>query len=133
MIISKFSLDNNLRVLAIEFSVSSNKNEANAAKLKNAQLSFEYLRISTPDSSGDKSKSGQPQPIAHKKDVALINIESVAKHGYRFIFNDNHKAVYSEAYIQTLVEEYDSRWQAYLSSLKISGHSREAMINFKQL
>jgi DUF971 family protein len=127
MKIARFIIDNALHNLTIEFSAS--------AAIENSQLSFEYLRINSPANSTKKPKSGQAltQVVSHKKDVLLVNIESVAKHGYRFIFDDEHSAIYSEQYIQTLVLEYKVRWQDYLDKLKTSGHSRDTMINFKQL
>jgi DUF971 family protein len=121
MKIAHFIIDNALHNLTIEFSAS--------AAIENTQLSFEYLRISSPANSTKKTN----QVISHKKDVLLVNIESVAKHGYRFIFDDDHSAIYSEPYIQTLVLEYELRWQYYLAELKTSGHSRDTMIDFKQL
>ncbi|PKI12994.1 gamma-butyrobetaine hydroxylase-like domain-containing protein [Colwellia sp. 12G3] len=123
MKIARFILDNALHNLTIEFTAST--------AIANTQLSFEYLRISSPANSTKKLKTAQV--VSHKKNVLLVNIESVAKHGYRFIFDDNHNAIYSEEYIQTLAVEYEDRWQDYLSELKNSGHSREAMIDFKQL
>lgn len=125
MKISHFIIDNALHSLAIEFSASD--------KIKSAQLSFEYLRISSEANSAKKLKAGHTQVTSHKKDVRLVKIESVAKHGYRLIFNDGHSAIYSEEYIQTLALEYEVRWQHYLAELKGSGHSREAMIDIKQL
>ena len=80
-----------------------------------------------------KNKAGQIQVTSHKKNVLLISIESVAKHGYRLIFDDDHSAIYSEDFLQTLALEHEIRWENYLSDLKDSGHSREAMIDFKQL
>ena len=123
MKITRFIIDNALHSLAIEF--SANKN------ITDAQLSFEYLRISSVPSSVNKLKSGQV--TSHKKGVLLTHIESVAKHGYRLIFDDGHSVIFSEEYIQTLALEYESRWQSYLDELKVSGHSREAMIDIKQL
>ena len=125
MKITRFIIDNALHSLTIEFSASEN--------IANAQLSFEYLRISSNASSAKKNKAGQVQVTSHKKNVLLVNIESVAKHGYRLIFNDGHSAIFSEEFIQTLAVEYETRWQDYLSELKNSGHSREAMIDIKQL
>jgi len=123
MKIARFLIDNTLNNLTIEFSAD--------VAIENIQLSFEYLRISSPANSTKKSKTSQV--TTHKKDVLLTNIESVAKHGYRFIFDDDHSAIYSEQYIQTLVLEYELRWQDYLAELKTSGHSRDTMIDFKQL
>ncbi len=125
MKIQNFVLDNDQKTLKIEFSTRE--------KVTNRTLSFEYLRISSPESAAKKMKNGQVAIISHKKDVALINIESVAKHGYRLIFDDDHNAIYSEDTILTLALEYEERWSNYLSELKASGHSREAMIDFKQL
>lgn len=118
-------LNNKQNQLKIEFSAKENT--------ANAQLSFEYLRISSPANSTKKMKNGQVAVISHKKAVALTNIESVAKHGYRLMFDDGHNAIYSEDYIETLVLEYEERWKSYLSELKASGHSREAMIDIKQV
>ena len=121
MKINQFSFDNNQQ-LTITFSA--------AEGLIRKQLSFEYLRISSPEKpTGQNTLS----IISHKKDVTLVNIESVGKHGYRFIFNDNHSAIYSESYIEIIAFNYEERWQQYLADLKVSGHSREAMINIKQL
>ncbi len=123
MKITRFIIDNALNSLVIEF--STNKN------ITDAQLSFEYLRISSAANSANKTKP--EQVTSHKKAVLLTHIESVAKHGYRLIFNDGHSIIFSEEYLQTLALEYESRWQYYLDELKISGHSREAMIDIKQL
>ncbi|TWX68629.1 DUF971 domain-containing protein [Colwellia demingiae] len=125
MKVTRFIIDNTVHSLTIEFSANEN--------IANTQLSFEYLRISSDANSAKKNKAGQVQVTSHKKNVLLVNIESVAKHGYRLIFNDGHSAIFSEEFIQTLALEYETRWQDYLSELKDSGHSREAMIDFKQL
>lgn len=123
MKITRFIIDNTLHSLTIEFSTNEN--------ISDAQLSFEYLRISSAANSANKVKPGQV--TSHKKNVLLTHIESVAKHGYRLIFDDGHNVIFSEEYIKTLVLEYESRWENYLSELKTSGHSREAMIDIKQL
>ena len=125
MRITRFIIDNALHNLTVEFSANEN--------IASAQLSFEYLRISSDANSAKKNKAGQIQVTSHKKNVLLISIESVAKHGYRLIFDDDHSAIYSEDFLQTLALEHEIRWENYLSDLKDSGHSREAMIDFKQL
>ena len=130
MKIKQFIIDNNQHNLTIEFTPSDILVNNNMA---NAQLSFEYLRISSPTNTTKKLKAGQTQVISHKRAIVLASIESVAKHGYRLIFNDGHNAIYSEAYIHILVVEHEARWQDYLSELKASGHSREASIDIKQL
>lgn len=97
---------------------------------ESACLRFEYLRISTPEMS---SSAKQKTLITHKKSVLLNVIENVGKHGYRFIFDDQHSAIYASEYLTLLVSEQKQRWQYYLNELKASGHSREALINITQL
>jgi len=102
--------------------------KANASS-ETCELPFEYLRISSPTISAKNSQT----VISHKKQVQLLAIESVAKHGYRLIFDDQHSAIYSDNYLQQLIAEQDARWQVYIDELKASGHSREAMITIKQV
>ncbi len=123
MTITRLLLDNEQRSLAVEFSTAS----------ESEQLSYEYLRISSEAIANKKLKNGQQFIASHKKNVLLTKIESVAKHGFRFIFDDGHEDIYSEAYLKVLIQEYPVRWQRYLTTLKASGHSREAMIDIKQL
>ena len=125
MKITHFIIDNNQHSLTIKFAASK--------VIANTELSFEYLRISSPANSAKKLKAGQAAITSHKMAVLLVNIESVAKHGYRLIFDDGHSTIYSEEYLQRLTVEYKERWQQYLAELKASGHSREAMIDIKQL
>jgi len=125
MKIQRFVLDNVQKKLHIEFAVNKSTTDT--------ELSFEYLRISSPEDTAKKVKNGQVAIVCHKKDVAILKIESVAKHGYRLLFDDNHSAIYSEDYLQTIAQESQVRWSNYLQELKASGHSREAMIDFKQL
>ncbi len=96
----------------------------------NYQLPFEYLRISSPEINTGKAKSA---PISNKKQVKLIALECVAKHGYRLLFDDQHNAIYSEDYLIRLAKEHEQRWQDYLEQLAQHGHSREAMIEIKQV
>jgi len=97
---------------------------------ESACLTFEYLRVYTPLSN---KLTKQQSLITNKKGVVLTAIENLNKHGYRFIFDDQHNAIYSTEYIALLVKEHNTRWQHYLTKLMASGHSREAMINITQL
>jgi len=97
---------------------------------ESACLPFEYLRVFTPSVN---KPTKQQSLVTHKKNVVLTAIENLGKHGYRFIFDDQHNAIYSTEYIALLIEEHDTRWQHYLTNLKASGHSREAIINITQL
>lgn len=97
-----------------------------------AALSFEYLRVFAP--TDDKGQpSGLTPKVYHKKQVQLLSIESVGKHGYRFIFDDGHSNTYSTDYLSVLVAEYEQRWQHYLNSASSAINSREATIEIKEV
>lgn len=119
MIIKKFIINHHEKNLTI-----------NLVNGETACLSFEYLRVFTPALPNAKKT---PALISHKKLVILIAIEPIGKHGYRLIFDDQHSEIYSLEYLMLLIKEYPQRWQHYLTELKASGHSREAMINITQL
>jgi len=95
-----------------------------------ACLSFEYLRVFTPKIS---NSTKQQALVTNKKLVTLSAIENLGKHGYRLVFDDQHSAIYSTEYLTLLIREHEQRWQHYLTELKASGHSREAIINITQL
>lgn len=130
MKVNHFIIDKSKNSLQIEFLADGLF--SNESKVQ-AELSFEYLRISAPENQVKKVKSAKTTVISHKKDVELHHIESVAKHGFRLIFDDDYQSIYSAEYLKILSNEYNERWQEYLNILKISGHSREAMIEIKQL
>lgn len=101
-------------------------------KQDSAELSFEYLRVFAP--TDDKGKPvGLSPKVYHKKQIQLISIESVGKHGYRFIFDDGHSDVYSAEYLQVLLAEYEQRWQHYLNSANSVINSREATIEITEV
>jgi len=122
--IERFTLnntDNQLNISIAQSKVSSGEDFV---------LSYEFIRVMSPH--GSNSKQGKSL-ISHKKKVQLLAIESVAKHGYRFIFDDQHSAIYTENYLQGLCQRHNELWQQYLTDLQASGHSREAMIDITQL
>jgi len=119
MSIKNFGINTNKKSITIDFINGDT-----------ACLSFEYLRISTPKTN---NQAKQPTLVTNKKLVTLAAIENVAKHGYRFVFDDQHNAIYTAKYLTLLTKEHEQRWQHYLTELKASGHSREAIINITQL
>jgi DUF971 family protein len=124
MKINHFIVDNTAKELTVEFFEDISKNDT--------KLSFEFLRVCS-DSHQAKNINRKPQLVSHKKNVLLTTIECVAKHGYRLIFNDGYSAVFSDEHLHLLFVEREQRWQDYLQALQASGHSREAMIEIKQL
>lgn len=121
MQISEFKLNNKASELTLSF--SDNFMQA---------LSYEFLRVYSPIE--QTSVKGKPKPpVSHKKQVQILAIEPVAKHGYRFIFDDQHSAIYPALLLNEYAHNKNRLWQEYLDALKLTGHSREAMIDIKQV
>ncbi len=122
MNIKKFTLNKVKHILTIEFI-------GKKAKSATIDFSFEFLRVFSPTPANNK----QTPLVCHKKQVKLITIEPVGKHGYRFIFDDEHSEIYDSEYLLRIAEQQTQLWQQYLAAIKQSGHSREAMIDITQL
>ena len=133
MKISRFTLNQATATLTLDFINHKGRGES-------YQLSFEYFRVFSPVK-GKQDKgiassefSGQEIPlIAHKKQVQLKAIEPVGKHGYRFIFDDQHKAIYSLGYLLQLCQQQHALWPEYLAAMKSNKLTREANISISQL
>jgi DUF971 family protein len=116
-------------------SVSFGKTELEDIEQQNSEvinLKFEYLRVFAPTTDKDQAAGSAPK-VYHKKLVRLLKIESVGKHGYRFIFDDEHSGIYNSDYLKTLGAEYQQRWQNYLKSTGSTVNSREASIEIKEV
>lgn len=94
-------------------------------------LSVEFLRVFSPTAQAEKKKS--IAAISNKSKVKLTTIESVAKHGYRFIFDDQHNAVFSPSYLRDLCLNNAAYWQQYLDELQQAGANNQPSIEIKQL
>tara|TARA_R110000751_G_scaffold15531_2_gene50261 strand:+ start:725 stop:1111 length:387 start_codon:yes stop_codon:yes gene_type:complete len=124
--ISRFIINKAASVLSVFF--ENDKQESH----KTIDLNIEYLRVFAP--TDDKGKAtGETTKVYHKKQVQLLEIESVGKHGYRFIFDDGHSNIYHDDYLLLLAAEYQQRWQRYLASTSTVSNSREAMIEIKEV
>jgi DUF971 family protein len=119
MKISTFILQSTLKQLLIKFPSG-----------ESCSLDYEYLRVFSPDVF---VKEQLTKVVAHKKQVRLTQIESVAKHGYRFIFDDGYSAIYSDEYLALLVKNKIRFWAEYTEQLQKSGLTREESIMIKQL
>ena len=136
--IKRFTLQSTQAKLSIAFTQNTQKTSI---------LDYEYIRVFSPldgfaylnNDNIEKKQTSKHQPtnnkniIAHKQQIQLTNIESVAQHGYRLIFDDQHSAIYSVEYLLMLCEKQNELWQQYLTALKKSGHTREATISITQL
>lgn len=123
--INRFVINSTDACLTLQFDNAKRDNS-------NTSLSFEYLRVFSPTDEKGNPVETTPK-VYHKKQVQLLTIESVGKHGYRFIFDDNHSNIYSAEYIQVLVAEQRQRWQLYLASTDQTINNREATIEITEL
>lgn len=125
----KFVLNTQLYTLDIHFK------EDILQKNNIISLTYEYLRIFSP-SELNKAKSNTNSPfipkVFHKKNVTIVAIESVGKHGYRMVFDDGHYDIFSSDELLTLSQQFEQCWPLYIKSLS-STNSREESINFKPI
>lgn len=97
-----------------------------------AALSAEFLRVYSPLE--QTSAKGKPKPpVSNKKSVAITAIDNVGKHGLRIHFDDGHQAVYRHLLLQEFAHNKQRLWQEYLDALAVTGYTREANIEIKQL
>lgn len=122
-----FTLDNQQNTLLVELA-SDDKQLSQAWT-----FSFEFLRVVSLSAISGAGASSKAQVTAHKKQVKLMLIESVGKHGYRFCFDDGFSVIYDKNQLSLLHQQSQSLWESYLAALKKSGHTREATIDLKQL
>ena len=89
-------------------------------------LSFEYLRVSSPSAEVKGHGPGQETLQTGKENVRVTAIEPVGHYAVRLIFDDGHDTgLYTWKYLYELGTEQESRWQAYLDRLKAAGYARQ--------
>jgi DUF971 family protein len=89
-------------------------------------LSFEYLRVSSPSAEVKGHGPGQETLQSGKENVRVTAIEPVGHYAVRLIFDDGHDTgLYTWKYLYELGTEQESRWQAYLDRLKAAGYARQ--------
>ena len=89
-------------------------------------LSFEYLRVSSPSAEVKGHGPGQETLQTGKENVRVTAIEPVGHYAVRLIFDDDHDTgLYTWKYLYELGTEQESRWQAYLDRLKAAVYARQ--------
>ncbi|WP_169303092.1 gamma-butyrobetaine hydroxylase-like domain-containing protein [Thalassotalea mangrovi] len=97
-----------------------------------ATLSAEFLRVYSPMEKTSAQGKAKP-PVSNKKLVQITGIDNVGKHGLRLQFDDGHQAVYRQLLLSELAHNQHRLWQEYLDALALTGSTREANIEIKQL
>lgn len=118
--------------LIIRFIINSKQRVLTAELSTNTTWTFpmEFLRVINVH---EINVSANQTLITNKKEVQLIGIESVGKHGYRLCFDDDYQVILSEQEFKQLHTKQDTLWQAYLDAIKNSGLTRETAIDIKAL
>lgn len=88
----------------------------------------EYLRVFSPAQQAMKQAL-----VGHKKKVKLFTIESLGSHGYRFIFDDNHTAIFNLDDLMALHQQYEKNWANYQQQLTQHHLTREPQITITNL
>ncbi len=118
-LITRFLIDSKQSILTVELSGKTPW-----------QFPMEFLRVI--DLNGINTNAKQAL-VTNKKEVQLVNIESVGKHGFRLCFNDSYQTILTENQFKQLHAQHDPLWQAYLDAIKNSGLTRETAIDIKAL
>jgi DUF971 family protein len=90
------------------------------------ELSAEMLRVLSPSAEVQGHSPEQRVTVPGKRDVAILKIEPVGNYAVRIAFDDFHDTgIFTWSYLDTLCENKESRWQAYLDELREKGMSRD--------
>lgn len=86
----------------------------------------ELLRVESPSAEVQGHGPGQKQIVAGRRHVSILEIEPVGHYAIRLIFDDLHDTgIFSWTYLLELGAKMDTRWTAYLESLKAAGLTRD--------
>jgi len=89
-------------------------------------LPAEYLRVESPSAEVQGHSPSQKQTVGGKADVGIRKIEPVGNYAVRLVFDDLHDTgIYSWRYLHELGREHQTRWAAYLASLKAQSLTRD--------
>lgn len=90
------------------------------------QLTCEYLRVFSP-SAEVRGHANEPRKLIFgKKNVGIINIESVGNYAVKFIFDDGHSSgIYTWETLHHLSVNYEDNWRIYLDRLGKAKLSRD--------
>jgi DUF971 family protein len=92
---------------------------------KSFALPAELLRVLSPSAEVQGHSPDQRVTVAGKKSVGIMRLEPVGNYAVRIVFDDGHDTgLYVWAYLRSLGENKDTRWQGYLDDLAAKGLAR---------
>ncbi len=87
----------------------------------------ELLRVESPSAEVQGHGPDQKVIVSGKRDVAIIDLESVGNYAVRIIFDDQHDTgIYSWDLLYELGHRQDGLWRQYLAALEERGMSRDS-------
>jgi len=88
----------------------------------------EFLRVHSPSAEVRGHGKGQEILQTGKRQVKIVNLESVGNYAIKLSFSDGHDTgIYSWTYLQELASEHDALWNDYLMKLDAVKASREPL------
>ena len=97
-------------------------------------FSMEFLRVIDHEADEQRAnKKANSTLVTNRKDVLLLTIESLGKHGFRLLFDDKFQKIVTVEDLLYLHAEQAELWRQYLSDIKLSGLTRETAIEIKAL
>ncbi len=88
--------------------------------------SAEFLRVESPSAEVQGHGPGQKQIVAGRREVGILDIETVGNYAISIKFDDLHDTgIYSWQYLYELGKNHDRIWQEYLAALAARGLSRD--------
>lgn len=91
-------------------------------------FSAEFLRVHSPSAEVRGHGKGQEILQTGKRQVKIVNLESVGNYAIKLSFSDGHDTgIYSWTYLEELAGEHDALWNDYLMKLDAAKASREPL------
>ncbi len=88
--------------------------------------SAEFLRVESPSAEVQGHGPGQKQIVAGRREVGILDIETVGNYAIRIKFDDLHDTgIYSWQYLYELGANQEQTWQDYLAALAARNLSRD--------
>lgn len=90
-------------------------------------LPAELLRVESPSAEVQGHGPDQRTILGGKRDVAIVNLETVGNYAVRIIFDDLHDTgIYSWDYLYELGLAQDTIWRRYIKALEEKGLNRDS-------
>ena len=90
------------------------------------ELSAEVLRVLSPSAEVQGHSPEQRKTVGGKRDVGIMKMEPVGNYAVRITFDDMHDTgIFSWKYFRELGQNFDEKWNEYLTELEEKGLSRE--------